>query len=337
MESRDYGLIYPEVCTSYGALRFANAIGDKQLVEAVIDRYKGMLLPTAPATQPAGGRRGVRGISPAAGYAGNMIPRATTVDTSVFGTLPLEIYELTGDQRYLPIGKKSADDQWINPIEGGLTRQSRWWVDDMFMISAVQANAFRATKDPIYLDRLATQMTAYLDKLQQPNGLFHHADDVPAFWGRGNGWVAAGLTELLTDLPKSHPKYERIMDGYQKMMAALLKYQGSDGMWHQLIDKADSWDETSGSGMFTFAMATGVRKGWLDAAQYKDAAKKAWIGLSGYLNENGQVREVCVGTNKYPMAQGADGMIAYYENRGRTVGDLHGQAGFIWAAWAMVN
>jgi len=207
----------------------------------------------------------------------------------------------------------------------------------MFMITAVQTNAYRATKDMIYLDHAATQMAAYLDKLQQPDGLFQHADDVPAYWGRGDGWVAAGFTELLTNLPKDHPLYPKIMAGYQKMMAALLKYQAPDGMWRQLIDHADSWPETSGTGMFVFAMASGVRNGWLDAAQYKEPARKAWIGLSAFLNDAGQVRDVCVGTNKYDMKQGADGMVAYYQNRGKVVGDLHGQAAFVWAAWAMVR
>jgi rhamnogalacturonyl hydrolase YesR len=370
IEARAYGIIYPEICASYGSLRFASTTGETQLVADLIKRYQGMLLtkaPTtapspspaaavaaapsiqaagAPGTQPAGtGRRGGRGrgargggnLLPAAGYAGNMIPPATTVDQSVFGTLPLEIYQLTGDARYLPIGKKSADDQWSKTTPEGLTTQSRFWVDDVFMITAVQTNAYRATKDPVYLDRAATQMVAYLDKLQSPNGLFPHGLDVPAYWGRGDGWVAAGLTELLTNLPKDHPKYARIMDGYQKMMAALVKYQRPDGTWSQLIDQPDSWAETSGTGMFTFALASGVRNGWLDAAVYKEPARRAWIGLSAYLTPAGTVREVCSGTNKYDMTQGAKGMIPYYLNRPRIVGDLHGQAAFIWAAWAVAK
>ncbi len=63
-------------------------------------------------------------------------------------------------------------------------------------------------------------MVAYLDKLQQPNGLFYHAPDVPFFWGRGDGWMAAGSAQLLSSLPADHPARARIMAGYQKMMAA---------------------------------------------------------------------------------------------------------------------
>ena len=59
-------------------------------------------------------------------------------------------------------------------------------------------------------------MVAYLRKLQQPNGLFFHADDVPLFWGRGDGWVAAGMTEMLLSLPQDHPQRAEILGSYRK-------------------------------------------------------------------------------------------------------------------------
>ena len=114
------------------------------------------------------------------------------------------------------------------------------------------------------------------------------------------------------------------------MMAALLKNQDEKGMWHQLIDDPSSWPETSCTGMFTFAIATGVKHGWLDSADYKACAKKAWIALAGYVDENANVKEVCEGTNKKFEKD-------YYLNRQRKVGDLHGQAATIWAAWAMLD
>ena len=86
----------------------------------------------------------------------------------------------------------------------------------MYMITALQVQAFRATGDAKYLDRAALAMVAYLDKLQQPNGLFFHAPDSPFFWGRGNGWMAAGMAELLRALPEKHPQRARIIDGYQR-------------------------------------------------------------------------------------------------------------------------
>jgi unsaturated rhamnogalacturonyl hydrolase len=174
------------------------------------------------------------------------------------------------------------------------------------------------------------EMSAYLDKLQQPNGLFYHAPDAPFFWGRGNGWVAAGMTELLLSLPANHPRRERILAAYRKMMATLLKYQDKDGMWHQLIDHPEAWPETSSTGMFTFAFVTGMKNGWLDERTYAPAARKGWLALITYLEPNGDIRNVCEGTGKKNDLQ-------YYLDRTRNTGDLHGEAPILWTASALLR
>jgi unsaturated rhamnogalacturonyl hydrolase len=143
--------------------------------------------------------------------------------------------------------------------------QIRFWIDDMYMLTILQLEAYRATGDKKYLDRDAVEMVAYLDQLQQSNGLFYHAPDVPFYWGRGDGWVAAGMAEMLRELPQDHSQRARILKGYLAMMAALVKYQARDGMWRQLIDHEEAWPESSSSAMFTFALITGVKNGWLDA------------------------------------------------------------------------
>jgi len=153
---------------------------------------------------------------------------------------------------------------------------------------------------------------------------------VPFFWGRGNGWVAAGMTEMLRSLPKNHPKRARILDGYRKMMAALLKYQANDGMWRQLIDHPESWPETSSTGMFDFAMVTGVKNGWLPKKTYAPAARKAWLALLTYLEPNGDIRNVCEGTGKKNDYQ-------YYIDRKKITGDLHGEAPLLWTASAFLR
>jgi rhamnogalacturonyl hydrolase YesR len=316
---------YGEACVGFGALRFAEEAGDKALADKIVARYATIITPE--------GR--------------SVVPPADHVDRSVFGIVPFEIYRYTQNRAYLDLGKGHADAQWGKPPEPwnspqeekdtglkaateGLTYQTRFWIDDMYMITSLQAQAYRATKDKIYLDRAAKEMAAYVDRLQKPNGLFYHAESSPFYWGRGNGWVAAGFTELLSELPTDHPDRPKILDGYKKMMAALLKYQSKDGMWRQLIDKEESWAETSSTGMFTFAFATGVRRGWLPEAEYKEPAKRAWVALCSYIDENANVREVCEGTNKGPDEP-------YYLNRRRWTGDMHGQAGAIWAAWAMTH
>lgn len=312
-------ITYAETCAWYGALTFAGVTGNKALRKQLAGRFE-----------------------PLFGNRDTLIPVPDHVDYTVFGTVPLELYMQTKDQRYLKIGKTFADKQWAPP-EGkrvtaesyrfynkGLSWQTRLWIDDMFMISAVQSQAYRATGDRMYVDKAANEMVFYLDSLQQPNGLFYHAPDVPYFWGRGDGWMAAGMSELLRSLPADNPNRARIMEGYQKMMATLLKYQAEDGMWRQLIDDPTSWKETSCTGMFTFAFITGVKEGWLDRTVYAPAARKAWLSLIRYINADGDITNVCEGTNKKNDHQ-------YYLDRKRNTGDLHGQAPLLWCAAAMLR
>jgi len=301
-------VIYPEVCAGYGSLTVAELTKNKQLKSQLLQKFD--VLWTA---------EGQKHVSSQA-----------HVDYRVFGVVPLQLYMQTGEQKYLDTGRNLADQQWVTTTPDGITAEARYWIDDMYMITAVQVQAYRATRDRKYIDRAALTMAAYLDKLQQPNGLFYHAPDSKFFWGRGVGWVAAGLAELLRSLPKKHPRRARIMEGYQKMMAALLMNQGPDGLWRQLIDHPESWAETSSTGMFTFSMITGVKNGWLNAKTYGPAARKAWLGLVNQLDQDANVKDVCVGTNKGFSVQ-------YYLERERRVGDLHGQAPLLWSASALLR
>jgi len=308
-------VIYPEACAWYGSLTVAQLTNDLNLRRRLVEKFDPLL-----------GERASQ-ISPDA-----------HVDYRVIGIIPLEIYRQTKGQKYLDLGRGLADKQWDKPTPDGITAEARYWIDDMYMITAVQAQAYRATNDRKYLDRAALTMAAYLDKLQQPNGLFFHAADSPFYWGRGNGWVAAGMAELLRSLPKKHPQRARIVAGYRKMMAALLKYQGEDGLWRQLIDQ-ESWPETSSTGMFTFAMITGVKNGWLPAKTYGPAARKAWLGLVKRIDAQANVTDVCIGTNKAHLEVGADHatQLKYYLDRTRRTGDLHGQAPLLWSATALMR
>jgi hypothetical protein len=129
-------------------------------------------------------------------------------------------------------------------------------MDDMFMITAVQAQAYRVTQDMKYITRAAREMVVYLDSLQLDNGLFYHAPSAPYCWGRANGWMAVGMAELLRILPETNPDYAEIMAAYLKMMKTLKETQNEKGMWRQLVDDPELWEETSGSAMFTYAIKT---------------------------------------------------------------------------------
>jgi len=313
-------ITYPEVCAWYGALTFAKVTSNMELRQQLVQRFE-----------------------PLFGVEKKYVPQPDHVDHVVFSALPFELYIQTKDQRYLALAQPMADAQWAEPegkaatrpsvaeaVKKGLSWQTRMWIDDMFMITAAQAQAYRATGDRKYIDRAAKEMVAYLDELQKENGLFYHAPDVPFFWGRGDGWVAVGMAELLRSLPPEHSDRPRIMKGYKLMMTSLLKYQDTDGMWHQLLDDPQSWPETSCSGMFTFAFITGVKNGWLDEATYGPAARKGWLALTTYLEPNGDIREVCQGTNKKNDRQ-------YYLDRKRITGDMHGQAPMLWCATALLR
>ncbi|RPJ69328.1 MAG: glycosyl hydrolase, partial [Acidobacteria bacterium] len=319
-------ITYPETCTWYGALTFAHATRNTELRSRLATRFE-----------------------PLFGAEKAMVPVPDHVDYTVFASVPLELYLQTRERPYLDLGTDMADKQWGEPFgkratpeaweyhKKGLTWQTRMWIDDMFMITAAQTQAYRATGNRKYVERAAKEMVVYLDALQRPNGLFYHAPDAPFFWGRGDGWMAAGMSELLRALPANNSERPRIMAGYKVMMASLLKHQDSAGMWHQLIDDPEAWPETSSTGMFAFAFITGVKEGWLDRKTYGPAARKAWLALITYLDENGDIREVCQGTNKHdPAKDGPDGR-AYYLARERMTGDLHGQAPVLWCATALLR
>ena len=310
---------YAEACTWYGALTFARLAQDAALQAQLVQRFEPLFREQK-----------------------DLIPDPDHVDWTVFAAVPLEIYLQNHDLRCLALGEWMAQKQWAEPygrripadarenMARGLTWQTRLWIDDMFMITMAQAQAYRATGNRLYIDRAAKEMVHYLDRLQKPNGLFYHSPDAPFHWARGNGWMAAGMAELLRSLPADNPDRARILQGYHLMMAALLQKQDANGMWHQLIDGPDSWPETSGTAMFTFAFITGVKEGWLDAATYGPAARKGWLALTGYLDADANLREVCEGTGTSKDRQ-------HYLDRKRITGDFHGQAPMLWCASALLR
>src|ERR1017187_8964019 len=109
-------IVYPEVCMAFGALRFADGAGDKTLEQKLIDRYAFIITPEGSSS----------------------ISTNRHVDFHVFGALPLEIYLLNGDTNYLALGLQKADEQWENPLPDGTARESRYWVDDCFMVGILQ-------------------------------------------------------------------------------------------------------------------------------------------------------------------------------------------------------
>jgi unsaturated rhamnogalacturonyl hydrolase len=314
---------YPTVCSYYGVLKLAETVNDQKLIDRVKANY---------AAYPATTEEIVKSVHKS-GADKHKSPRTDKirsghVDWNVFGILPFELYLQTKDRQYLKVATELAEDEWAQPREDGLTAYTRFWTDDMFMVGALAIQAYKASGQEIFLERGLTQLLAYAKALQQQNGLFQHTANVPVFWGRANGWAAAAMTETLENMPKEHQKRRDLMAVYKKMMIALQKYQDTSGLWHQVLIDPASYEETSCTAMFTYAMATGIKNGWLDKS-FRTTALKSFNTLL-QKTQNGQLSDVCIGTSEGKSYD-------YYLNRPTKMGDLHGQAPLLWAAAAMLR
>ena len=145
---------------------------------------------------------------------------------------------------------------------------------------------------------MAMRHTRFMRKLcLRADGLYRHSPLDEAAWGRGNGFPALGLALSLQDMPKGADQAE-MLEAFRQQMAALLKHQDETGMWRQVIDVPGSYREFSATAMIGFAMARGVRLGWLDAATYRPAVMQAWAAVKTRISNNGQLIDVCTNTGK---------------------------------------
>ena len=200
----------------------------------------------------------------------------------------------------------------------------------MYMITLLQSQAYRATGERKYIERAAREMVMYLEKLQRDDGLFNHAPGAPFAWARGNGWMAAGMAMNLKFLKPDDPSRPKILAGYAKMMKALLANQRASGLWGQIVDDAESWDETSGSAMFAYALNEGLRQGLVDEAAARAAVDKAYSALVARLDKYGNLADVCAGTGWRNDRE-------HYMKRPRVNGDPHGQAPLLWLCASLMQ
>jgi hypothetical protein len=272
---------------------------------------------------------------------------SATVDTRAFGDLPLEIFLEKGTAACQTLGMARADAQWSGVADTAITKDARYWSDDMFMITGLQDFGYRTTKMEKYLDRMALTMVSYLSALQQSDGLMWHTKDTKAKWGRANGWFASGMALLLQDLPSSNTNRATIMAAYKKMMDGLVAVQitsGTDaGAWRQVLDRTDAGAEMSCTAMFTYALVTGLKNGWISGSNYVTAAKNGWTALGNKTDSSGQLSQVCPGTGQ---AYGQSGVGTDLKSQQDwyislqsmfAAGDQHGQAPLLWSAIALLR
>ncbi|PRD54216.1 glycoside hydrolase family 88/105 protein [Sphingobacterium gobiense] len=177
------------------------------------------------------------------------------------------------------------------------------WLDDMYMGIPALAQMGEYTGEKRYFDEALRQIKQFTQRMFVPDkGLYMHgwiesADSHPAFhWARANGWALLTLTEVLDVLPQDHPERADILSIYQAHVKGIASYQSGTGFWHQLLDRSDSYLETSATAIYVYCIARGINNGWLDAISYGPVAQLGWSAVSTQINEHGQVEGTCVGT-----------------------------------------
>lgn len=211
------------------------------------------------------------------------------------------------------------------------------WLDDMFMGIPALVQKGVATNENKYFDEAAKQISSFEEKMFVPEkGLFRHGwvesmESHPSFfWARANGWALLTLTETLDVFPKNHPQREKILQLYKKHVANLISYQSGEGFWHQLLDKENSYLETSATAIYTYCIAHGINNGWIDATAYGASALLGWNAVSTKINALGQVEGTCVGTG---MAFDP----AFYCYRPVSAYAAHGYGPVIWAGAEIIS
>ncbi|MGM0473306.1 MAG: glycoside hydrolase family 88/105 protein [Bacteroidota bacterium] len=267
------------------------------------------------------------------------VHRMTMLDDSGGPAIPLAQLQLmgTGSPAHLPLllevqeyvmkGQERLDDGTFSRPE---PEPATVWADDLFMSSPFLLRMAKITCDESLYDEVARQVVQFNRALEDPEtGLYYHGwydrrkENTPVLWGRANGWVAWATSEVLMHMPENQPRYQEVLEIFRDHMEALAGFQDVSGMWHQVLDHPETWEETSCTAMFTLAMARGVRMGWLKKS-YRDRALRGWNALQDKIASDGTVKDICRGT-------GIGESLEFYATRDRFDHDPRGLGAVITA------
>ena len=215
----------------------------------------------------------------------------------VFG----ELEKRTGQDQYIAVARAAADlgfdkdgqPQAAMPFHHEMS-------DAVFMGTPILVQVGRLTNQKKYYDMAMRHLQFMLTLNLRSDGLHQHspADSAGTAWGRGNGFPALGLALSLSDLPKENHHHARMLDEYQSHLSAMIRHQGEMGMWHQVVDHAESYRELTVTCMTTFAIIRGLRNRWLDRATYEPVVRRAWEAIKCRIGRAGRLVDVCTGTGK---------------------------------------
>lgn len=242
----------------------------------------------------------------------------------------IEVYQLDKRQDYLNY-LNTVGDYILNKeqklTDGTLARLDPYdktvWLDDLYMSVPFLARMGNLTGEQKYFDFAAKQVKQFTKYLyNEHTGLYFHCyyadikEPGVAHWGRANGWSILAQANLLEFLPKDHTDRPELLRIFKQQIAGFAHYQSETGLWHQVLDKEDSYLETSCTAMFTYAVAKGVNEGWIEP-RYKSIAIEGWKGIASIINSDGQVENICVGT-------GTSTSLVFYYKRPVKLNDIHG-------------
>jgi len=207
---------------------------------------------------------------------------------------------------YITNEQSRLSDGTLYRIKGSTNfMKDTMWCDDLYMSVPFLVRYSLHTCEQCYIDDAIHQLLQYKAYLFEPTlRIMHHVYDLKfhaqngAFWGRGNGWVLFSLAELLKQVDANHPKYEALLLMFRELSSGYVALQGENGMWHQVLNDHESYEESSCTSMFAYAFAIGAQQGWYaDAAPYIDSVRKAWDALKKRaIDEQGNVYGVCRGS-----------------------------------------
>ncbi len=252
-------------------------------------------------------------------------------DCGAMGAAVINVYELEKKNEYRDYIEKAANHIMKGQIriaDGTLCRtfphEMTVWADDVYMSVSFLSQMGRLTGETKYFDEAAKQIIQIADYLWCPEKqLFYHCyytdlnRNGVAFWGRANGWLTISMAMLLEEMPVDHPKKLEIIALLEKQIVGVSRYQNANGMWNQLLDKPESYDESSITAMYVYGVAKAINNKWI-SANYAPIAQAGWKALKEtQITAEGKFNNVCVGT-------GISDDLPFYFNRPVGDNEKHG-------------
>jgi rhamnogalacturonyl hydrolase YesR len=221
-----------------------------------------------------------------------------------------ELAKKTGDRRFTELARTVAN---LGFDDAGQPRESMPFHSEMsdavFMGTPILVQTGRLTGDAKYFDMADRHLKFMLQLNLRKDGLHQHSplDPEHTAWGRGNGFPALGLALCLSDLPAESPHRPAMLAAYQAHLSAMIDHQDEMGMWHQIVDRPESYREFTVTCMTTFAIVRGLRNGWLKRETFEPVVRRAWESIKCRIGHDGKLVDVCTGTGKQKSRQ------AYYD------------------------